>query len=353
MTTEEQKMLDGFTSPACFLDTNLSLVYANESARINLPELCVNEELSRRIDSNIVMKSALVRRQCTNLLLDGVPLTYRFLSAVPMEHGYLVTFSSSCQQDYPERFCEMARDSLSEIFASLPLLSKNLQAPEGDRQLRRVNQACYQNLRSVSMLSYLAKIGSGALQPAQVDFPALLAALCQAFNSLALPGVPQLSCRVPEAPLVVACDPELLAVMAENLIANALRFSHDENSITVTLTQLSGRVLLRVRDTGTGIRPDVLPHIFEPYFSAGIYPEDPAPGLGLGLTFVHLLAGLLGGSVTAESEYGEGTCVAVALPLAEEEENAPPMKNFLPDFMSNRYSSFFVQLGDFCRLPEI
>lgn len=354
MTLEEQKIVDDLTSPACFLDATLSLVYANESAQIELPQICAGQELARRINNNDVMKSALVRRQCANLLLDDVPLTYRFLSAMPIGSGYLLTFSSSCQQDYPERLCEMSREPLSEIFASLPLLSTNLQSADGDAQLRRVNRACYQSLRGISMLSYLAQIGQGSLQAVPVDFGALLSDLCQAFNSLANPGVPQLVCRVPETPLIVSCDPEMLAVLVESLIANALGYTKDGNTVTLSLQKLSGRVLLRVKDTGAGIRPEVLPHIFESYFSAGIYAEDPAPGLGLGLTFVHLLSTLLGGNVTAESEYGEGTCIAVVLPLAACVEDAQPvLTNFLPDFMSNRYSSLFIQLGNFCRLPEI
>lgn len=354
MTLEEQKILDDLTSPACFLDMTLSLVYANESAQMELPQLCVNGELARRINSNNVMKSAMVRRQSTNLLLDNVPLTYRLLSATPLGGGYLLTFSSSCQQDYPERLCEMSREPLSEILASLPLLSQNLQAGDGYAQLHRVNRACYQNLRGISLLSYFAQLNRYGFEELLVDLGSLLADLCQAFNSLANPDVPQLIFQVPKHPIIVACDPELLAVMIENLISNSLCYTRDGNTVTISLIQLSGRVLLRVKDTGAGIRPEVLPHIFESYFSAGVYADDVPPGLGLGLTFVHLLATLMGGSVTVESEYGEGTCVAVALPLADyEDETEPPMHNFLADFMANRYSSLFVQLGAFCRLPEI
>ena len=145
---------------------------------------------------------------------------------------------------------------------------------------------------------------------------------------------------------------DLLATMLGALLSNALRFTRDGNRIEVTLTALSDRALLRVRDHGTGIRPEVLPHIFAPFFSADPSEDRaPSPGAGLGLTFVQALAGRLGGTVSVESVFGEGSLFAVSLPLAA------PMGNDLlrsssTDYLLNRYSPIFLQLADFCRLPD-
>jgi two-component system cell cycle sensor histidine kinase/response regulator CckA len=67
---------------------------------------------------------------------------------------------------------------------------------------------------------------------------------------------------------------------------------------------------LAVADTGTGIAPDVLGHIFEPFFST----KDPSEGAGLGLAQVHGIVGQHDGHVTVQSQPGEGTCFTIFLP---------------------------------------
>jgi two-component system NtrC family sensor kinase len=75
----------------------------------------------------------------------------------------------------------------------------------------------------------------------------------------------------------------------------------------------SGRVCVEISDTGSGIPEDVLPHIFEPFYTT----KEQGKGTGLGLSMVYGIVESHGGSIRAESKPGEGTAFYIELPVAE------------------------------------
>lgn len=102
-----------------------------------------------------------------------------------------------------------------------------------------------------------------------------------------------------------------------NLIVNAAQAipegSPTTNRISVSVQPVgAGRVAVEIRDTGCGIPPEVLPRIFDPYFTT----KPPGQGTGLGLSICHRLIGAIGGSITVDSAPSAGSCFRVALPLA-------------------------------------
>jgi two-component system, OmpR family, sensor kinase len=114
-------------------------------------------------------------------------------------------------------------------------------------------------------------------------------------------------------------DEESLRRVAMILLDNAIKYtpiSNEEGAgrVIVSLEQSRGQVVLRVRDTGIGIGPDELPHIFDRFYRA-----DRArlrQGTGLGLSIAQTLVEQLGGSITVESSPGKGSTFSVRLPLA-------------------------------------
>ena len=107
-----------------------------------------------------------------------------------------------------------------------------------------------------------------------------------------------------------------------NLLTNAIKFTPDGGTIDVTLRRAGASVLITVRDTGEGIAPDLLPHIFE-RFRQGDATGARTGGLGLGLTIVSSLVQLHGGSIRAESAgLGTGATFIVELPLSGPSERA-------------------------------
>jgi two-component system sensor histidine kinase BaeS len=94
-----------------------------------------------------------------------------------------------------------------------------------------------------------------------------------------------------------------------NIVANALRYTPSGGRITIRATGYAREVSIAVADTGPGIAPDVLPHLFERFTRS---PES--PGAGLGLAIAKSLVVAHGGTIDARSEPGQGAEVRFTLP---------------------------------------
>jgi len=125
-----------------------------------------------------------------------------------------------------------------------------------------------------------------------------------------------LSVSLPEEPAFVYADGDRLQQVVWNVLQNAVKFTPSGGRVEVLVERRESSVEIAVSDTGAGIRPDFLPHIFETFRQADSSSSRTHGGLGLGLAIVKQLVELHGGRVTAESEgEGRGTTVRVRLPL--------------------------------------
>ena len=120
------------------------------------------------------------------------------------------------------------------------------------------------------------------------------------------------------APALVRGDAARLEQVVSNVLNNAFQFTPARGRIDVTCGVADGRAFVCVSDTGTGIDPDVLPHVFEKY-RQGSETSGRERGLGLGLAIVNHLVQRHGGAIALESEgSGKGTTCRITLPLFDE-----------------------------------
>jgi CheY-like chemotaxis protein len=113
-------------------------------------------------------------------------------------------------------------------------------------------------------------------------------------------------------------DAGRLQQVAWNLLGNAIKFTPRGGTVSVSLRSEGREAIVAVADSGVGIRPDVLPHIFERFRQADGSITRRFGGLGLGLAIVRHLVEMHDGSVTARSDgEGKGACFTVRLPLLD------------------------------------
>jgi PAS domain S-box-containing protein len=133
----------------------------------------------------------------------------------------------------------------------------------------------------------------------------------------------QLTVSLPEEPLWLEADLTRIEQVLANLLHNAAKFTEPGGSIDLTAEREGSEAVLRVRDDGAGISPELLPRIFDLFVQEERSLARSRGGLGIGLTLVRALVERHGGSIEAESEGpGRGSTFTVRLPLRAEDAGA-------------------------------
>ena len=173
--------------------------------------------------------------------------------------------------------------------------------------------------RLVDDLLDLARVSTGKLrlECSLIDLRAIVEAAVESCRPEANRRGQRLAVTVPAVPLEIHGDPVRLAQVLGNLLDNACKYTPDGGAIELLAAVEGEVVFLSVCDSGAGIAPDALPHVFEP-FVQGPHPNGVrGSGLGLGLAVVSDLVEAHGGSVVAHSAgSGSGSRFVVTLPLA-------------------------------------
>ncbi len=185
--------------------------------------------------------------------------------------------------------------------------------------LRRINSEVDRMTAMVNELMELSRLESeqASLQLAPLDLHPLIAELRAEHDELKKKRKVALDVTVPDRLPPVRGDEEKLRQVFDNLLSNAIRFTPADGRISLSAQQENGTVCLRVADTGVGIPPKHLPHIFERFYK--VDRSRNSEGFGLGLAIVKHIVQAHGGEVHAESAEGQGTTFTVVLPAATEE----------------------------------
>jgi PAS domain S-box-containing protein len=127
-------------------------------------------------------------------------------------------------------------------------------------------------------------------------------------------------------------DPSRLQQVMWNLLSNAIKFTDRQGSVTVRLFERDGSVEIAVKDTGLGISPEFMPHVFERFRQADASTTRQFGGLGLGLSIAKQLTELHGGLISVDSGgQGCGATFHVVLPVARSSRPVPPVVDPLPE----------------------
>ena len=134
----------------------------------------------------------------------------------------------------------------------------------------------------------------------------------------------ELTVSLPPEPIWLLADAARLEQVFVNLLANAAKYTQEGGHVWLTVQQEGDECVLRVRDTGVGITPELLPYIFDLFTQAERSLDRSQGGLGIGLALVQRLTELHGGKVEASSVLGQGSEFIVRLPMLPTDTPQPP-----------------------------
>ena len=217
------------------------------------------------------------------------------------------------------------RNPLAAIFYALPLLS--LQKSDDPIQLRArtiIERQAQQLNHLVDDLLDVSRITTGRVQlrQTQVTISDIVTRAVETAQPLIAQRHHTLTVSLPEQPLWLPADAARLEQVVVNLLTNAAKYTDEGGRIGLSVLQEDASAVLRVRDNGIGIAPELLPCIFDLFTQAERSLDRSQGGLGIGLCLVQRLVEMHGGTVSASSVQGHGSEFVVRLPMTP--EFAPP-----------------------------
>ncbi len=168
-----------------------------------------------------------------------------------------------------------------------------------------------EDLRTLS----LAEEGQLKFQPEATDLAALARQVVDGFQTQFTAKSISVALESPERLLLAWADPDRTAQVMRNLLNNALNYTPEGGGITIKLTSDRESVIVSVVDTGAGIPPEDLPHIFDRFYRVDRSRTRSTGGSGLGLAIVKQLVEAQGGRVWVDSVMGKGSTFSFGLPL--------------------------------------
>lgn len=232
-----------------------------------------------------------------------------------------------------ERLKERFLDGLAnELGALIGPLRTSLHAQRHSTDavvLRRAGEVITRQLaghaRLIDHLRDGSELLSGKHDPSfwPMDLADSLVRAITARRDAAIAAEVEVAFREPTTPLPVLGDERRLTQAFGHVLDNSLRFTPPGGRITVAAAVIGSWAVVEIEDTGLGISPHVLPHLFEPFYRPEQEPERSASGLGLGLSLVARIARTHGGSVSIRNAgTGQGTWVTLRIPLLDLRESA-------------------------------
>ncbi|MCK6619424.1 MAG: response regulator [Calditrichaceae bacterium] len=230
------------------------------------------------------------------------------------------------------------RTPLTLILGPIEAMDRRISDPEARRDLSMMRRNGQRLLRLINQLLDLSRLEAGKLklQARPGDLLAFLKGIVFSFESLAKQRKIDLRFQSPENLPPVCFDPDKLEKVLVNLLSNAFKFTPAGGEIIVAVSippvppskggsggappfeeGTGGMLEIRVRDTGPGISPQHLPHIFDRFYSSGEGYSKDQQGSGIGLALTRELVELHHGKISVNSEAGRGAEFTILLPLGK------------------------------------
>ena len=198
------------------------------------------------------------------------------------------------------------------------VMSENIDVKEKGK-LQVANRNARRLLGLINQLLDLSKLEAGSMElnAEQHNIVSFLKSLFYSFESLSELQKITLTFESECENIPVVFDPDKMEKIFYNLISNAFKFVSSNGEIKVNLNIINSAAEIRIKDTGIGIPPDRLPHIFDRFYQADSSASRKHEGTGIGLALTKELIELHKGNISVNSKEGEGSEFIILLPLGD------------------------------------
>ncbi len=247
-------------------------------------------------------------------LLVGVPVTIALIGITGWILGGIAMQPSRRAYAQLQRF---TADASHELRAPIAAVLSNAQvglmppeeAEEQHDRLERIVEIAKSMSALVNNLLWLAR-HEGRL--ARSKFQTI--DLAELIRSLDYPNDRSFTLSLPDDPVQIEADPELIRQAIANLLSNAIKYTPIEGTVRLELTAQQS-AMVRVIDSGVGIPSEDLPHIFERFYRVDTARSKQTGGFGLGLAIAQQIVQAHQGKLSVKSQFGSGSMFQIELPL--------------------------------------
>ncbi|NUO49917.1 MAG: response regulator [Polyangiaceae bacterium] len=289
----------------------ISLVFADSGRLYDASDVTLADELGRRA---------------------GAALENAQLYAQAQEAAKAAEEASRAKDEFLAMVSHELRTPLSAIMGWADLLRDQVTDPALEKPLEVIHRNAHAQVRIIDDVLDVSRVITGKfrIDPRPVDLVAIARDAIEVVRPSALAKQIEIVGPPTTSSHVLVVDPERIQQVVWNLLSNAVKFSDPGGKIEVSIRQEGTSLVLSVSDTGKGIDPAFLPHVFERFRQADSSITRRVGGLGLGLALVRHIVEMHGGQVSAKSAgIDKGATFEISLPIravspSEEASDALP-----------------------------
>lgn len=365
--------------PIALVDENLTQFWENQYLKDRYPFLCSKDNVISMMKgydlSSVIL--AMRTQDASFSCPSRLPMVNTVLTFSPLYDdahvwiGAAVHFSVSSSELFPsdtnlsqkmlQNFNIALRDPLGSIFSGICSMARRLEVEDivsCEMLLQQLNQHCYHMLKSCSILSEYTAYSNG-LAERNLKLVSLNPYLEDLFKHLQMVvrcvGI-QLSFHLPSEQIDLNLDPDKLVIVLTCLLSNSIAFADPDaelKTIHIEVSVSKRSVRFVVSDNGLGIPSDVLPHVFDPYFTSSR--EDlHFSHLGLGLTVCKMIVNHHDGDISIfSSEKGTSVSFTISRSLQSEHPGELTFCDNPVEYITNSYSPMYIYLSDVCEWSAI
>lgn len=236
------------------------------------------------------------------------------------------------KSDFISLASHQLRTPLSTVKTYSHMLSEGYMGRLNDPQTESINtiiNACNRMNETVSTLLNISRIEGGVvtLHYKTIDLGLLCEEVVRDHQLAAREKRLNLTCRQTASKIKIRNDSVLLKEIFSNLINNAIKYTPEDGSVTISTTAKDNQVIISVKDTGVGIPPASNDYVFSKFFRAANVVSQETSGMGLGLYLTKSVVKEMNGRIWFKSIEGQGTTFYVSLPMRPDKTTVqPPLK---------------------------